>query len=287
MTRELLPRFITHREIDPLLGSTRTRERWEHEGLLPPGELVSGFRSAVRIFPDFAVARLAAPRSLERSKTLHRRLGQVNRSLYRSPVFAELRIALKEVLGPKQPVGASQLVKALLPDHYELLQRFAAEIRSAEEALRELDVYVDVVLARVSRCERGFYVVELREGGEREVSRDLTPRSCRFTTGQWVTLHDAKLRGFRRQFLFPTAVLDESLVASRVLAQAKTAAELLQDVLAERPATIEGLTRNRRPLGIREGSEAGRIGVVDTEPVFSPTGKVTVSGLTYAKPAFT
>ncbi len=284
---ELLPRFITNREIDPLLGSTRTRERWEREGLLPAGELISGYRSAIKIFPDFAIARLAAPHSLEGSKTVERHLEQINRKLFRSPAFGELRTALKAVLRPRKRVDASRLVEALLPDHGESLQTFAAEVREADETLRQLEIYVDVFLVRISRCERTHYVVHLREGVEREISRDLTPRHCRFATGQWATLQDARFRGFRREFLLPTAVLDETAAAARTsLAASGSASALLHAALLDHPAPIGELGRTRRSISIAEEAHRGRIGVIDIEPVLSPVAKPTVSGLSYRKPAF-
>lgn len=289
MAKELLPRFITSQEVDPLLGSTRTRERWERAGLLPPGELVSGYRSAVKVFPDFAVARLAAPQSLERSKTLQRGLAQLARGLYRGEVFNELRAALKEALAPKRAMGVAELVSALLPTHRELLELFAANIRGVEQALRELDVDVTVSLARVVRRERDLYVVELVAGGEREVGSGAASPSHRFESGQWAMLEEARVRGFKREFLLPTAVLDDALAEAAIRASqepAPGARELLRGALADRPAPIDELTRGREPIDMRDELRAGRVGAINTEPILSPVREAEVSGLTYSEPAF-
>lgn len=285
---EVLPRFVTNREIDSLFGSARTRERWEKDGQFPPGELVSGFRSKVRIFPHYALARLAAPRTMDQSKGLQRRLSEITKELYRGDVFAELRAAFKSVLRPHGPSGISELVVALLPTHRELLRLFAAEIHQAEEELRELDIEIVVSLARIVEKRRNLFVVEVvADRSQREVGLEAAPKTQRFEAGEWVTIEEARVRGWRRDFLLPTAVIDEAaLKAQRTLVEAPAATNVLQDLLADRPVAVEELTGGRELIDLRREFTAGRIGALSAGSVPSPTTRAEVTGLTYAQPAF-
>jgi hypothetical protein len=101
----LIPGFLTHVELDPLVGSSRTRQRWEDKGLLPKGRWIKGFGRRLGLYPEIVLARVVAGPSGGGAERGLDYLNERASRLLESELFEEITAAVSDVFRDLEHLG--------------------------------------------------------------------------------------------------------------------------------------------------------------------------------------
>ena len=155
----LVPGFLTHIELDPLLGSTRTRERWEVRGALPRGRWIKGFGRRMGIYPEVVLAHVVAGRSPGRSEDALNLLTIRSQALLRSELLGEIEDALRGIIGDLEHIGLSFEVLDCLAER-QLLTPLQDEMRTLADEVWDAGIGFEGTVGRLTRKAGGMIVVE-------------------------------------------------------------------------------------------------------------------------------
>ncbi len=206
------PSFLTHHELDHLLGGSRTRQRWQARGWLPePFELGRVNRTELKLFPSFVLVLLGVDqRQIEEAN-----LGALRkeaRCTFESESFAELVEPLREAVGSARGEWRFAAILAHLAELApEPLKAWGETVDRAEHQLGE---HWGIAISRrhceVSATEPGLYVIRFEDAPEeylprRRVVSPLHPGECAY-------VEQTHVLGGSASFLLPSiAGLDSAL----------------------------------------------------------------------------
>ncbi len=202
------PGFITHRELDPLIGYPRKRERWQDAGHLPPALRVEGFRQRALLFPRFVLACLVLERSRARTEPALRSIHDACDAVYRSNAVGDLERTIKKVLAGTHKWGLAELVDEVSHSVPDAFFSWRAEVTAQESRLNEAGIYFVVSLGRV-RATRGqtYFVDYVGTGNHAEYPSETAPRALE--RGAWVSCQHVLVGPRSRDFLLPISAPDE------------------------------------------------------------------------------
>jgi hypothetical protein len=152
-----VPGFLTNVELDQALGSSRTRQRWEADGLLPRGRWIKGFQKRLGIYPDILLARVVAGVDAQESEDAVREAMRVGARLIDSRLFESVASLLEEHLGEYRGLTRGVL------DHLaeaDLLAPLEEELAAAEESLEAIGIAFQSRPATVTTLGPTFRVVD-------------------------------------------------------------------------------------------------------------------------------
>lgn len=243
------PALVTHFEVARALGSDRTRQRWEQDGLLPSPRWIRGFGRALGLYPGVVLARIAAGRDAGELEESVAAMVTQSRALLRSPVFDEAadRIGLElerfssfgltvDLLSNLQTAG---ILRRLLEGSAEVAQSSLSAGISFEHTFGHL----------LRQSDDGAVVVTRRGSNETFGESDVLGRS---TVGGRVSVERVRVGPRSRDYVLP------ALPASEPDARQ----EAITD--AEWEQAFAGIGE-RRPIAVRvvhtdqESSEGGDI----------------------------
>lgn len=136
-TAKLIPGFLTNVELDQALGSSRTRQRWEAEGILPRGLWIKGFQKRVGIYPEILLARVVGGMDARESEDAVREAMHIGARLIDSPLFGEIARSLQECL--TEFSGLNRHVLDRLGEH-GLLEPLQEELERAGDSLQTVGI---------------------------------------------------------------------------------------------------------------------------------------------------
>lgn len=155
----LIPGFVTHVELDPLLGSTRTRERWEQRGALPKGRWVKGFGRRMGLYPEVVLAHVVAGHTPGRHRDALNLLTLRSEALLQSELFGEIEEALRSILGDLEHIGLRPQVLDCLAER-QLLIPLQTEMRSLGDLVSGSGISFEGTVGTLMREAGGMIVVE-------------------------------------------------------------------------------------------------------------------------------
>jgi hypothetical protein len=152
LSNALIPGLVTHVELDALVGSTRTRERWEHKGLLPRGRWIKAFQKRVGIYPELVLARIVGGTDAGVAEAALRELGRHSERLIRSDLFDAIEEAVLEVIVRADRVGLRTDLLEYLEAH-SLLEPLQLESRALADLVADSGIAFRGVIGKFVEWE--------------------------------------------------------------------------------------------------------------------------------------
>jgi hypothetical protein len=235
--------FVTHRELDALLGGdaagARQRRRLVARGWLPEAPTIFADRRRVLIYPEFALCALVLARPAVQG--LRRPIENAARSagrLYGSAAYRQLHSCLVEALNRAGAEDVVALVRSAAEVDAGIVMAWRDEVAGCVESLATFGVELDVLQAQVKEAGAA-YVIEV---GGRSESHPLDDSPQSLERGDLVTRDRVRVASAARDFLLP--IPDFSEIGLRV---GGTAGELTDaDELTR--ALFSGLAEHVRVL---------------------------------------
>lgn len=155
----LIPGFITHVELDGLLGTSRTRQRWEVRGSLPKGRWIKGFGRRMGLYPEVVLARVVAGSNAGKAEDALNLLTRRSEELLRSELFGEIDEALHGVFGDLEHVGLRpELLECL--ESRQLLRPLEDEVCRLADEVAAAGILFTATVGRLITERGGMLVVE-------------------------------------------------------------------------------------------------------------------------------
>jgi hypothetical protein len=202
--------LLTQHELDPLVGSERTRQRWQDHHVLAPAWPIEGFGRRLRLFPEFALAQIAM--HTRRSPSLDptvAALTKASEKLYTLESFQELQNHIRKHMAELDAIGSAAITQLLLTGVPQALKAFQDELNRALENLGEehgLRSFVEP--GRVVERELDGYVVELLDRSR--VKIDQGRSAGPFSIGSYVLRDRVEIAGRVADFLLPGGPLEST-----------------------------------------------------------------------------
>jgi hypothetical protein len=230
------PALLTHVEVARILGSDRTRQRWEGEGLLPSPRWVRGFGRSLGLYPGVVLARLAAGRNAEDLEAAVRDVVTRSGWLLGSSLFDEAIARLAPVIARLRPLGLTTDLLAMLSDRDvlgRLLEANAEIVRAEAGAGIEFH-------SRIGRCVRDLGESVVIEDRGNQVTFGNASVLGPIAVGESVAVESVRLGS--RQF-------DYVMPALAVMTGSPAVADASEPDDADWELAFAGLG-NRRPIAV-------------------------------------
>lgn len=198
--------FFTQHELDPVVGTARTRERWEGH-LLPRGSRIRAYGQQAIIFPEFVVASVVANNRIQAGDAMLGRIQHAAESLYRSSSFQTISSTLRPWLQGRTGWTLSDIVVLLREQSEDALLSWNEEIVEAEVRLGRYGISFDVRLGRIAALTDHGYRVELY-GALDTALCPFRPGSHRLDIGSWVSINSVTLGALKGDVLMPAVEPD-------------------------------------------------------------------------------
>lgn len=157
-TYRLIPGLLTHVELDHVLGSPRTRQRWEADGLLPRGRWLKGFQKRIGLYPEIVLARIVGGVDARESEAAVREAMAIGTRVTNSSLFEEIAGALDDVLDELTALDPTLLEYV---NERGLLEPLQAELNDATAELVAVGIDFRSKAATVTRAGRSLAVVDV------------------------------------------------------------------------------------------------------------------------------
>ncbi len=194
--------FITHRELDPLVGYPRKRERWQESGHLPAPCRVNAYRQRALLFPELVLICLVVPRGLSSARSIVPLVHEACDRLYQAPALEEITAVVRSRL--KERHWTYQLLlEELEQQSPDALCEWREEVAAQELELTDAGVRIAAATGRIQAVRGRAYSVWLSNTNElRRVSEESAPEALQ--PGAWVTWQTVSVGPHSREFLLPT-----------------------------------------------------------------------------------
>lgn len=197
------PSFLTHHEIDRLLGGPRTRQRWQAKGRLPdPYELGRVNRTELKLFPSFVLVALTLDPGAIGEATLGA-LRTETRCSFESESFGELVEPLREAVGTARGewsfAGVLGELAELAPGP---LRAWGETVDRAEHRLGEdCGIAISRRLCEVTATEPDLYVIRFEGSPDEQLPlhRAVAP----LEPGECAYVEQTRVLGNSTKFLLP------------------------------------------------------------------------------------
>lgn len=196
--------FVTHRELDALLGGgaagARQRRRLVARGWLPEAPTIFADRRRALVYPEFALCALVGARPA--AEGLRRPIENAARSagrLYDSHAYRQLHSCLVEALNRAGAEDVVALVRSAAEVDAEIVMAWRDEVAECVETLATFGVELDVLQAQVKEAGAA-YVIEV---GGRSESHPLDDSPQSLVLGDLVTRDRVRVASAARDFLLP------------------------------------------------------------------------------------
>ncbi len=208
-----VPGFLTNVELDQALGSPRTRQRWEADGLLPRGRWIKGFQKRLGIYPDILLARVVAGVDAQESEDAVREAMRIGARLIDSRLFESVASLLEEHL-----VEYRGLTRGVL-DHLaeaDLLAPLEEELAAAEESLEAIGIAFQSRPATVTMLGPTLRVVD---GFGAQTLLPATQVLGIVGAGEVVTLEEVRVGARGLSYVLPTTTTAATDPAEEIWAE--------------------------------------------------------------------
>jgi hypothetical protein len=158
-TQCLIPGLLTHVELDPLLGSSRTRQRWEHSGVLPKGRWVKGFGRRMGLYPEVVLARVVAGPGAGKSEAALGLLASRSAELLESELFGEIENALHGIFRELEHIGLRPEVLECLAGK-QLLHPLQVEMCKLADEVVDAGIVFEGTVGTLTKKTGGIVMVE-------------------------------------------------------------------------------------------------------------------------------
>jgi hypothetical protein len=241
---------LTHLEVAHLVGSQRTRERWENKGLLPPARWVRGFGRAIGLYPGITLARLAGGSDAGEYESAVRAVMQEATALLASPLFDEVVDCVATLVAERQTTGLTRELLGALEEAGVLGRLTEAGVAIANTQ-RDAGIVMTTRLAHI--LDELDESVLVDDGGER-VSYPRAVVLGRVKAGAAVAVERVRVGPQSHEYVLPLVAAERSV----------------QPAAAITPQDWEeafGALRGRRPIAVvavpdeedqREGADIPR-----------------------------
>jgi hypothetical protein len=157
-TYRLIPGLLTHVELDHVLGSPRTRQRWEADGLLPRGRWLKGFQKRIGLYPEIVLARIVGGVDARESEAAVREAMAIGTHLINSSLFEEIAGALGDVFDELTALDRTLLEYV---NERGLLEPLQAELNDATAELIGAGIDFRCKAATVTRAGTSLAIVDV------------------------------------------------------------------------------------------------------------------------------
>jgi len=271
------PHFVTHREMNDLLGE-RTRQRWEKDGLLPEPDWIRVDRNRIGIYPELVLARLVVGNTRDpiEQDALRKTMGKCQR-LVATDGYHRFKALLQTVfaeLSDRQDWDFANFVSMLGEHDHHVIEAWHADVAEIEEELsNEAGLSFRSLVGTVcDAAPEGYITIAISGGGERRISDALS----KLAPGASVVLERVGVESREREFVLPgLPVMGVEEIADdlRLMEGGDNVGQQQTDpfghIVAREPfsaATFLGLPQNVTILSVRDEFERGHIpGLLPTE----------------------
>lgn len=198
-TSRLVPGFLTNIELDQALGSSRTRQRWEAQGLLPRGHWIKGFQKRIGIYPEIVLARVVAGVDARESEAAVAEAMRIGAHLIDSTLFAEIGRSLEEYLSEYR--GLSRQVLDRLGER-GLIAPLQVELASVTESLGAMGIDFRCHSATLTFRDESLRLVDLVGA---EMLLPATQLLGIVEVGDTVVVEDVQVGARTLSYVLPTA----------------------------------------------------------------------------------
>jgi hypothetical protein len=201
-TETVGPGFVTNAEVDHLLGTARTRERWEQRGVLPRGYSLWAYRQRLVLFPEFVLAPLVIglrPSRLEQ-RALSYLYAECDR-LYSSSIFRGFVEGVGRLFraGGRRPLP--ELVELLEQEEFDTFCSYRAAVGAIERKLVDCDITFSLEPGRLRAANAHYYYVQFRSHVEARLPRTMAATALK--AGLAVAVGPVSVCGRSVQYLLP------------------------------------------------------------------------------------
>jgi hypothetical protein len=274
------PALVTHHEFDRLVGTPRTRQRWQQKGIIPEPVWVHADRSRVGLLPEFVLGSVVtAPHRAAGDEELFRRSCDLSEKVCSTGAFRDIAEAAREVLAGTDHSHSWDLgkfVDGLSQSAPSSLAEWCSDVEAAERELEREGFRIMRQAAEVENVADNEVIIFV---GASSAALRYPVKELGWVpeTGKAVVVERIEVGTRRRDFLLPPllvesgTVLDvsfESAGGAGVMASASTVVSASTSRLTQRLAVIAEraqtpsptLWSGRQPLNWRVQFNQGYVG---------------------------
>jgi hypothetical protein len=261
------PHFVTHREINCLLGE-RTRQRWERDGLLPEPDWIRVDRHRLGLYPELVLARLVVGNTRDpiEQEAVQQTIARCGR-LLATDGYSRFRGLVQAVFADaedKSEWDFAGFVKVLGERGADVVAAWHADVAEIEEELTTtLSLSFRTTVGTVCEVTDDGYTVAMIDGGVRRVRDALVELG----TGEGVILERVGVESREREFVLPGLVVaagqgEDALLENGGSGMVVDVDNPFVQIGAREPfsaASLLELPGNAAMLSVRDEFERGRI----------------------------